>query len=339
MRRFITLSLLAAVAVPAFATAQERRPAPEPDRDRAYTFRFGPEEQALTLMMRRGRLGVSVDLRADAARDSVGALIAGVTPGGAAERAGIRAGDLVIRFNGTRLAGPMTGGGDREAMEDDQSHPAHRLIRLTARLDPGDTVRLEVRRDGRLQNFALVAEESDVDMLVRRMGPLIRERIPAMADQFFGPGGRMMVSIGRGTLNDIELVMVNPGLGEYFGTNEGLLVTNVGADSALGIRNGDVILSIGGRRPTSTSHAMRILSTYESGEAVQFEVMRQRRRITVNGRMPQNRDGEWRVRRNSLELPIPDIHILPRDGHPRIEVNPRIEIDLAPIRHRTIIKT
>jgi hypothetical protein len=54
---------------------------------------------------------------------------------------------------------------------------------------------------------------------------------------------------------------------------------------------------------------MRILSTYEPGETVQFEVMRARRRATVTGRMPQAREGEWRVRPNSFEpafMPLRD---------------------------------
>lgn len=330
MRRFITLSLLAAVAVPALAPAQEPPPQPR-ERDRVYTFQFGPQDHAISLM-RRGRLGVTVDMRADAARDSVGALIAGVAPGGAAERAGIRTGDIVTRLNGSRLAGPAPSGEDIDAAE---SHPAHRLIQLASRLDPGDTVRLEVRRDGRLQTFTFQAEESDMDMLVRRMGP-------GMLPELLGPAlrrgfdiareapGRFMVSIG-GALNDIELVKVNPGLGEYFGTTEGLLVTNVGSDSALGLRSGDVVLSIGGRRPTSVQHALRILSTYDPGEAVQLEVMRQRRRVTVSGHMPEGRQGGVRIRRNSYE--IPDIRFLPRDGAPWIEFEHPV-----PSRQRVIIK-
>jgi len=344
MRRFITFSLLAAVAVPAIATAQERRPAPEPDRDRVYTFRFGPDDEAISLT-RRGRLGVTIDMRSDAARDSVGALIAGVTPGGAAERAGIRAGDIATRFNGTRLTSPPAAGDD---MGPGESHPAHQLIRLASQLDPGDTVRLEVRRDNRLQTITFQAEESDMDMLFRRMGPAGRGvAIPDMLPEALRRGfdvarqgaGRFMVTLGEGVLNDLELVKVNPGLGEYFGTNEGLLVANIGSDTTLSLRNGDVVLAIGGRRPTSAAHAMRILSTYEAGETVAFEIMRQRRRITVTGWMPQAQGGAWRIRRNSFELPIPDLHIQPGDVHPRIEVNPRIEIDHAPIRHRTIIKT
>lgn len=318
MRRLTTATLLLILPLTA-GLAQERERVPAPERDRTYTFSFGPEDGPMRVMstMRRGRLGVTVDMRPDAARDTVGALIAGVSPGGAADRAGVRAGDIVTRFNGTRLAGPAM---SSEDPEDEQSRPALRLIRLASRLDPGDTVRLEVRRDGRLQTFTFASEESDMDMLVRRMSPLMN-RIPDMAfgPEHMGPGGpnRIFVSV-NGALEDLELVKNNAGLGENFGTAEGLVVINVGADSALGIRSGDVILAIGGRRPTTVAHAMRILSTYEPGEAIPFEVMRTRRRTTVSGRMPQRREGEWRVRRNSFELPLQprmpwhDEHELPR---------------------------
>lgn len=330
MRRFtsVTLLMLMPLAAAAAQESRERRPAPE--RDRVYTFSFGPEDGPMQMLslMRRGRLGVTVDMRPDAARDSVGALIAGVSPGGAAERAGVRAGDIVTRFNGTRL--PASGAaGESEDMG--ESGPAHRLIRFASRLDPGDTVRLEVRRDGRPQTFTFQAEESDMDMLTRRMAPMVRG-IPDMA---FGPEGmgpghnaRIRVSIG-GALEDLELVKNNAGLGENFGTADGLVVVNVGADSALGIRSGDVVLAIGGRRPTSVAHAMRILSTYEAGEAIPFEVMRGRRRTTVNGRMPQpRRQGEWRVRPNNFEIPL-----TPR--MPWIEEHelPRLRIERSPLRH------
>lgn len=294
MRRLVTLTVLAAVAVPAVAAAQEPQPR---ERERVFSYSFGPEGGGHFSIARRGRLGVTVDMRPDAARDSVGALIAGVTPGGAAERAGIRAGDIVTRFNGAPLAGAAAAG---EPVSAEESSPANRLIRYASRLDAGDTVRLEIRRDGRPQTFTFQSEESDMDMLVRRMEPLMRGDLPEMVRN------RVMVHIGRSALDDLELVKNNPGLGANFGTAEGLVVTNVGADSSsLGVRAGDVILGIGGRRPSSPAHAMRILATYEPGEAVQFEVMRQRRRMTVSGRMPQPREGEWRIRPNSFEEMLP----------------------------------
>jgi hypothetical protein len=116
-----------------------------------------------------------------------------------------------------------------------------------------------------------------------------------------GTPGRVAVHIG-GPLADLELVKVNPGLAEYFGTSEGLLVVDAPSDSSLNLRAGDVILGIGGRRPTSPAQALRILGTYEPGENVVFEVMRQKRRATVNGKMPAAERG-WRIQRNSFEAP------------------------------------
>ena len=52
-------------------------------------------------------------------------------------------------------------------------------------------------------------------------------------------------------------------------------------DSTLPLRSGDVILVIGGRRPTSPSHAMRILRSYEGGETVTIEILRKKKHSTV----------------------------------------------------------
>jgi hypothetical protein len=308
----LTLTVLSAVAVA--ATAQERQPrpaeAPRPRvrtevRSDSLTVLFGPGEMGYrTLFQRRGRLGILVDLTPDAARDSVGARVVGVTPGGPADRAQVRTGDIVVRFNGTRLAA-VSGGAD---VPDDQSRPGMRLIEVASRLDQGDTVRLELRRDNRPVTVTFQAAESDADVMVSRF----REAMPGMMGDMIpkiqmtpfeggGEGGRITVRIG-GPLGDLELVKVNAGLAEYFGTADGLLVVDAPSDSSLNLRAGDVILTIGGRRPTSPAHALRILETYDAGESVAFEVMRQKHRLTVNGRMPaENR--RWRTLHNSLEMP------------------------------------
>lgn len=326
MRNLSSVVLLATVV--AGAAAQDL-----PRRERVFTF-SGPAG-AQEFAVRRGRLGITVDMRAEAARDTAGALVAGVTAGGAAERAGIRAGDILTRFNGTRLA--VTTPADEP--EEDQSRPALRLLRFAARLDPGDTVRLEVRRDGRPMTFTFQAEESDMDVMVRRMPPGIREMLPGMTfgGGFPGEGSMRVMISGADGLDDLELVRINPGLGEYFGTTEGLLVVNVGEDTTLGLRAGDVILSIGGRRPTTPVHAMRILSTYDARESVSFDVMRQRRRATVSGRMPERRDNiRWRVRPNSFEIPV-----LPRTPFPGFddeEDGPRIRLrQVTPARPAVVI--
>lgn len=310
-RHLVLLTLVAAVAVPAAAAAQDSTRSNRERERRGFAFSFGPG--ASIMEVRRGRLGVLVDLTPDPARDSVGARIVGLTPDGAAERAGVRVGDVVVRINGTRLAGETRSRGEED---EDQSAPGLRLIGIASRLDPGDSVRLELRRDGRTVNVAFLAAESDVDRMVRtydfRLPPLIgpgRLRVP---DSLLA---RMRIFPFGGTaFSDLELVKMNPGLADYFGTSDGLLVVSAPSDSSLGLRAGDVILSIGGRRPTSPAHAMRILSTYEAREQVSFELMRQRRRITVSGRMPESR--RWRIERNELEyqelgpsewMPVPNL--------------------------------
>jgi hypothetical protein len=308
MRRLMMAAVVTAAAVLP-AAAQE----PPRTRERSFTFTLGPEG---FFGQRRGRLGIIVDLTADASRDSIGARVAGVTPGGAADRAGVRTGDVVVRLNGTRLASSAVGREDEE--HEDQSAPGHRLIRLASRLDPGDTVRLELRRDGRTETVTFVAEESDVDRIVTRLRPGlegIRELITIP-----GPGRREF-SFGGFGFRDLELVKVSPQLAEGLGISEGLLVVDVGTDTILGLRAGDVILAIGGRRPTSAAHALRILSTYDPQEAVQFDVMRRGRRQAVSGRMPEAR-ARWRVEPNGFQMLMPRLELPRREWRfvPRIKI-------------------
>jgi S1-C subfamily serine protease len=97
--------------------------------------------------------------------------------------------------------------------------------------------------------------------------------------------------VSRGPWGDVELVSLTPALGEYFGTDAGLLVVRAGRMGELGLRDGDVILEIAGRQPQSPEHAMRILASFEPGESLQASIMRQRRRETVSVTVPSEPAG------------------------------------------------
>jgi len=130
-------------------------------------------------------------------------------------------------------------------------------------------------------------------------------RMPDMNFEFFGsPWG------------DLEVVSLNPDLGEYFGTKEGVLVVKAPADSSLPLKGGDVILSIGGRRPTSPSHAMRILRSYEPGETVALDIMRKQKRVTVSWKVPER--GERRLRHGHEHEDQSRFRLLPLRGRTRI---------------------
>ena len=87
----------------------------------------------------------------------------------------------------------------------------------------------------------------------------------------------------------MELVDLNEGLGKYFGTDKGVLVVKAPKAEALQLQDGDVIQSIDGREPTSTRHAIRILSSYQPGEKLQIVIMREKRSRTLDIEMPDDR--------------------------------------------------
>src|SRR5437667_3761829 len=282
MIRNLSMAALAACliwpAAPVTQTAPQPRVRVRP-RVRVETGPFG----VYSFSGSRGRIGVLVDTKADAAGDKVGVRLEGVTPGGPAEKAGLKAGDVITRFNTTSLGGAT-------AEEGEDSGPGLRLIELAHRLEPGDTVQVEYRRGSENRKATIVAEDLPMTGRLEMSGMpgmgameemLPRLRMPA------GPGNGFEFAFGS-PWGGIELVELNPELGEYFGTREGVLVVRVPEDSTLNLKGGDVILSIGGRKPTSPMQAMRILRSYDPGETVTLDVLRKQKHVTVAWKVPQN---------------------------------------------------
>ena len=89
-----------------------------------------PDRLMRIMMDRRARLGIKVNLR-PRETDSIGAYVDAVTPGGPADEAGIRSGDLITRLNGKSV---LAGGAAEGSNGDRQSLPGLRLIELAARL-------------------------------------------------------------------------------------------------------------------------------------------------------------------------------------------------------------
>ena len=277
MVRNLTVAVLAvSLALPAVSAAQAapRRPSTRP-RVRVET--QGGPFGVYTFGDKRGRIGVIVDTKANTAGDKVGARVEGITPGGPAEKAGIKAGDVITRFNGTALGGS-------ETEEDERSGPGLKLIDLAHDLEPGDTVQVEYRRGNDARKATLVAEDlgggvwtGSMDMMPE-MGRM-KELMPQMDME---PGE----FIFGGAWGGIDLVKLNPDLGEYFGTREGVLVVRAPEDSSLTLKGGDVIISIGDRKPTSPEQAMRILRSYDQGETVTLDVLRKQRHVSVTWKVP-----------------------------------------------------
>ena len=91
----------------------------------------------------------------------------------------------------------------------------------------------------------------------------------------------------RGSLGEMELATLTPQLGRYFGTEKGVLVVRAPKDDSFKLEDGDVILAIDGREPTSGSHATRILSSYQPGEKISIKLMRQHKAVNLETTLPE----------------------------------------------------
>lgn len=214
-----------------------------------------------------GRPHALIGVQLDDSRGHAGARVREVSPGGPAEQAGVRSGDLIVAVNGTDVRGRA---------------PAGRVVELLDDVKPGNKVHLKLLRDGKTQDLTVTARPDRNDLFIGLhlpdLAPLLRLR--AVGEW---RGGPMIIG---GPVADMELAPLSPGLGRYFGTDSGVLVVRAPPEKGLGLQDGDVILSIGGRKPTDSSHVIRILSSYDPGEKITLEVMRMHRRISVATTVP-----------------------------------------------------
>jgi S1-C subfamily serine protease len=289
-------ALLAAssAVVPAAATQEPDQPRPPDSMD--FMYRHGPDHFMRMVMNRRARLGMKVNLQARES-DSIGAYIDAVTPGGPAASAGIRSGDLI-----TKVGGKSVLQGSVAEAKKGQSLPGLRLIELAAKLGPEDTVAIEYRR-GKDRRTVSVVTEDEPDFVVRRGVP---GRPFSM--RLFRPDGddpRMEVGdfferievprphleyLSAFPLGDLELAPLNPDLGQYFGTSDGVLVVSAPKEGGLGLKGGDVVVAVDGRKPAGPSHLLRILRSYERGETFKLDILRNRKRETLSASLPADRE-------------------------------------------------
>jgi S1-C subfamily serine protease len=208
-----------------------------------------------------------------------GARIAGVSPGGPAADAGLKVGDTIIQMDGADLAAPRSAAGVSQS-------PTELLLAQMMNVDPGTSVKLRVMAES--------GAERDVTIQARQITPEAFVRLPNLTVSpgssgshvfsFNGPGS--FVFFGGNPWSDMQLVTLTPALGAYFGTQKGLLVVRGPGSDSLRLQDGDVILDIGGREPTTPEHALRILASFQPGETLKVTIMRKQRRETLEFKLP-----------------------------------------------------
>jgi membrane-associated protease RseP (regulator of RpoE activity) len=235
--------------------------------------------------MHRAMLGIN--LGDQASRDGV--RVQSVTPGAPASDAGLRAGDVIVSVDGVNLRS-----------KDKPSSAT--LVEHMRDVKVGDKVKVEYLRDGKshmaeitteafgARGFVMAGPGPDRFFSMRVPGPM--EAVPALPAV---PPVPFTMAFPATNVLDMELVAMTPKLGKYFGTEKGVLVVRAPRDSQLKLEDGDVILDIDGRVPQNGAHALRILSSYQPGEKLNINVLRDRKQtklaLTVPERGPMTAPG------------------------------------------------
>jgi serine protease Do len=232
---FGLLAVGVAAAVSALI-AQGAEPLPPPPER-------GGHRELMFLDGRGSRLGVMVqDL--DATDNSGGVRIDSVDRDSPAEKAGLKAGDVVVEYDGERV------------------RSARQFTRIVQETPEGRQVPLAVLRDGQRQSLSATPEarafswdmridgdriRRDVERGIREFGmelPPMRFRMDHPFEELLAPSSRRRLGVSLDSMSDQ--------LAQYFGAGEGgALVTSVEKDSAAekaGLKAGDVITSINGDR-------------------------------------------------------------------------------------------
>ena len=227
------------------------------------------------------RLGVAID--GEPRQGPVeGVTVVGVTPGSAASDAGLRAGDVITAVN------------DESLSADSVDVANKRLLDFMVGVEAGDVLKIEYLRDGKVGSVEVEPRAIERRMFVWQgdggshfnapNAPGAPELMKKFSMQFGFPWA------GTG-LGELELIELNEGLGRYFGTASGLLVVRAPESDAFELEEGDVIQSIDGREPKDVRHAMRILSSYQSGEKLKLGIMRDKKKRTLDIEIPADKRG------------------------------------------------
>jgi serine protease Do len=260
-----------------------------------------------------GRLGVSIG---DPEGEARGAVVRSVAPDSAAAKAGVKAGDVIVRFDGEAV------------------RSASQLARLVAETPAGSPVAIEVTRGGTTQKLSATLSEGAGRVRILRGGggdfsfempewevevpepppppqAPVAPRAPRVphAWGFKGDDGDFafrMLGGGPRKLG-IEYMELGEQLAGYFKLSgqSGVLVTAVDADgpaARAGIKAGDVILELAGEAIDDASDLRRTVAKAEGGSEVAIKVQRDGRPVELKATLAKPEERKKRREARGVSL-------------------------------------
>jgi serine protease Do len=200
----------------------------------------------------RGRIGVSVsnvplnDYADFGLKSRTGALASRVEPDGAAGKAGIEPGDVIIEYNG------------RAVRNRDE------LVKMVTATKPGTTVPVKVMRDKKERTLSVTVDE--LDLAAEQAGRSARSNQQTPDEQGSESFGLSLSDLTPPRARQLEVPS----------GQSGALVTEVDPNgpSAGQLRPGDVVLSVNRQRVSSATEVQRALASIQSGRIAQILVWR-----------------------------------------------------------------
>ena len=192
----------------------------------------------------RGWLGVSIqEITKDLAdsfgmKNTNGALVAGVEKNGPADKGGLDAGDVILKFDGKAI------------------NSSSDLPRAVGGVKPGKTVNVEVLRKGASKALSVTVGEAPNDK-----------------DDVSTPSK----GASKSEVNRIGLILneLTPQQKKKLNGKNGLLVTDAqGVAATAGVRRGDVVLGINNTEVTSVDQFNKTLTAIPNGKTVAVLVLR-----------------------------------------------------------------
>lgn len=257
-------------------------------------------------------IGITIEGNSDSGAVD-GVEVIGVTPESAADDAGLRAGDIITAVNG-------------KSMSAKSSEKANKLLsEVMHDVEEGDELKIDYARKDNTGSVALSPKimQSQAFAWAPNGGNIHIERIPGVPDAVREFRFERGFPFGGSAWGRMELVELNEGLGKYFGTDKGLLVVSAPEAEGIDLQDGDVIHTIDNREPKDVRHAMKILSSYQSGEKLKLGIMRDKKKRTLEIEVPDDRRG-------SLFAPLPvkpaRVPVHPHPAKPAGPVHPKHDL-------------
>src|SRR4051812_33730358 len=200
----------------------------------------------------RGRIGLTMtnvpreDYQSFGLKSRAGAIVSTVIPGGAADKAGIKPGDVIVEYNGRAVQNTTE------------------LQKMVTATKPGTSVPVKVMRNSKEQTLHASVEQLDLEAeRGQQSRNSQREQPEEQGQESFG----------------LTLTNVTPQMARRLqlpSGQTGAVITDVDPNgpSAGALRQGDVILSVNGQRVATAAEAGRELQKVQSGRIARVLVWR-----------------------------------------------------------------